>query len=71
VDGLAVDEAGEMYMSTIGKIYPPGVISEDEDVFVCKDVTLGWDAGCGWYELFFDGSVYGLWSNDLSALELP
>ena len=71
VDGLAVDEAGEMYMSTIGKVYLADVISEDEDVFVCKDATLGWDAACGWYELFFDGSPYGLWANDLSALELP
>jgi hypothetical protein len=71
VDALAVDAVGELYLSTIGRQYLAGPRGEDEDVLICHAPTLGWDAGCTGFSIFFDGSEYGLAASDLSALELP
>jgi hypothetical protein len=48
------------------------VSGADEDVFVFAPTSLG-NATAGTYSptLYFDGSAFGLATNDLSAIDLP
>ena len=72
VDGLAQDEAGQIYLSTVGKFSVSGVSGVDEDVFVFTPSSTG-PATSGIYDsaLFFDGSALGLQRSDLAAFSLP
>ncbi len=72
MDGLAIDGGGNIYISTGGSFSVPGLSGADEDIFVFTPSTLG-AATSGSYSspLFFDGSLYGLASNDVMAVDLP
>ena len=69
VDGVSVAD-GRIYLSTAGSFGVNGLSGADEDVFVCDVPTTGPSSACGSWSLFFDGSAYGLASNDLNALDL-
>lgn len=72
-DGLAVDAAGKVYLSSAGRFSVPGVAGEDDDVFVFTPTSTGTNT-VGTYasSLFFDGSAYGLGTNNnLFAIDLP
>ncbi len=71
VDGLALSN-GDIYLSTVGGFSVTGVSGADEDVFVFVPTSLG-SVTSGTFNtaLFFDGSLFGLGTNDLSAIELP
>ena len=72
VDGVAVDAAGKIYLSTTGSFTVSGRTGADEDVFVFTPTSYGAStAGAFGSALFFDGSVYGLGSNDVFAIDLP
>ena len=72
IDGLALDGAGQIYLSTTGSFSVPGLSGADEDVFVFTPTSLGTaTAGSFGPGLFFDGSAFGLGSNDIFAIELP
>lgn len=73
VDGLAIDAAGNMYFSSAGRFSVPGVAGEDDDVFVFTPTSTGTNtAGTYASSLFFDGSAYGLGTNNnLSAIDVP
>jgi hypothetical protein len=72
VDAAAVDAIGKIYLSTIGGFTVTGRSGADEDVFVFTPASLG-DTTAGSYSpaLFFDGSAFGLGTNDVNAIDLP
>jgi hypothetical protein len=72
IDGLALDAAGSIYLSTLGDFSVTGVAGADDDVFIFDPATLGATTS-GTYQpsLFFDGSPLGLGPNDLIAIDLP
>jgi uncharacterized protein YjiK len=72
VDAAAVDSTGNIYLSTTGAFSVPSASGADEDVFVFTPTTLGLNT-TGTYSstLWFDGSVHGLGSNDVLAIDLP
>jgi hypothetical protein len=72
IDGLALDGAGGIYLSTLGDFSATGIAGADDDVFIFDPATLG-ATTTGTYQpsLFFDGSPHGLGPNDLIAIDLP
>ncbi len=72
IDGLAVSGSGSLYLSTTGDLSVPGLSGRDEDVSVFAPTTLGSATAGVWVSLlFFDGSAYGLSSNDVVDIDLP
>jgi len=82
VDALAVATDGRLLLSTVGSVSvnrANGTVlsGSSEDVFVFTPSAYGGAGGlqitAGSYgdALLFDGSTYGLASNDLKGLELP
>jgi hypothetical protein len=72
VDAAAVDAAGRLYLSTTGNFNVTGASGADEDVFVFTPTTLGTStSGTFSSSLYFDGSTFGLGSNNVAAIDLP
>jgi myo-inositol-hexaphosphate 3-phosphohydrolase/PKD repeat protein len=72
VDAAAVQADGRIYLSTVGAFAANGVSGQDEDVFVFTPSSLGpTTLGTFAATLLFDGSLYGLGSNDVFAIDLP
>jgi hypothetical protein len=72
IDGLAVASNGDIYLSTAGGFSVTGLSGANEDVFVFTPTQLGTTtAGTFNSPLFFDGSLYGLSSNNIYAIDLP
>ena len=71
IDGLALDTAGNIYLSTLRNRMVTDWPYADEDVSVCDNPTTGDNTICTSLALFFDGSLYGLSSNDLFSIDLP
>ena len=72
VDGVGVDSAGKIYLSTTGNFSVSGVSGKDEDVVVFTPTSLG-SSTSGTFDstLFFDGSAEGVSGNDLFAIDVP
>jgi hypothetical protein len=71
VDAVAVDASGRIYLSTFEAFSVPGIAGQDEDVFVFTPSALGsTTAGSFSSTLRFDGSTFGLGSNNLLAIDL-
>jgi hypothetical protein len=72
VDAAAVDATGNIYLSTLNAFSVTGVSGADEDVFVFTPTTLG-SSTTGTFSStrYFDGSIYGLGTNDVFAIDLP
>jgi hypothetical protein len=67
IDALDVVN-GNIYLSTLGDFAVPGLTGTDEDVFVCRSTSLGDTTACTYLSaLYFDGSTWGLASNDVDA----
>ena len=58
-------------MSVVRAFSVAGLSGLDEDVFVCNGATTGGDTSCASFSMFFDGSAFGLTSNDVIAIDLP
>ena len=71
VDALAVAGDGTIYMSVVRAFSVAGLSGSDEDVFACNGATTGGDTSCGSFSMLFDGSAFGLTSNDVIAIDLP
>ncbi|NQT11614.1 MAG: tandem-95 repeat protein, partial [Planctomycetes bacterium] len=71
VDAVAMDDHGDLLLSTNRVFSALGLAGEDEDLFVFRPTSLG-PVTSGSYApgLYFDGSQYGLSANDLSAVDL-
>jgi hypothetical protein len=72
IDAAAVDSLGRIFLSTAGNFSVAGASGADEDVVVFTPTTLGTSTS-GTYSpsLYFDGSAFGLGSNDVFAVDLP
>jgi len=67
VDALDV-VGGNIYLSTLDNFAVTGVSGADEDVFVCVAISVGDVTACNYSStLYFDGSTWGLASNDVDA----
>jgi calcineurin-like phosphoesterase family protein len=72
VDAVAVDATGRIYLSTVDVFAVAGLSGQNEDVFVFTPTSLGTTTS-GSYSpaLYFDGSTYGLDTNNVSDIDLP
>jgi len=71
IDAADVAPNGNIYLSTLGDFAVPGITGADEDVFVCVPTSLGSVTACNYSPaLYFDGSTWGLASNDVDAFNL-
>ena len=71
VDAVSVDTAGRLVLSTADAFAVPGLSGADEDVFVFNPTQLGpTTAGTYSPSFFFDGSTFGLASNDVLDIDL-
>jgi hypothetical protein len=72
IDAASVDAAGNIYLSTTGSFSVSGLSGADEDVFVFSPASLGGStSGSFVTSLLFDGSTFGLSSNDVTGVGLP
>jgi hypothetical protein len=72
VDAAAVHASGKIYLSTAGLFAVTGVSGDDEDVFVFTPSSTGSNTtGSYASTLYFDGSSFGLVTNDVLAIDLP
>jgi predicted outer membrane repeat protein len=70
IDALDVVN-GKIYLSTLDNFSVNGMSGADEDVFVCLPTSLGSTTACNYSSsLYFDGSAWGLTSNDVDAINL-
>ena len=68
IDAFDVAKNGYIYLSTVGDFDLNGFTGGDEDVFVCRPASLGDLTACHYStDLYFDGSTWGLSSNDVDA----
>ncbi len=72
VDAMGLDATGKIYLSTVGNFTANGLSGADEDVFGFTPTSLG-SATVGNFDAgrFFDGSLFGLGTSDLYAIDLP
>ena len=71
VDAVAVDAGGDIYLSSEGNFGVNGTSGADEDVFICRNPLPGPSTSCGSWQMFFDGSPFGLGTNDILGIDLP
>jgi hypothetical protein len=73
VDAMGVAGNGNIYLSTTDIFAVSGVSGADEDVFVCTPtMSAGTVVACTYAPaLHFDGSAWGLDTNDVDAIHLP
>jgi hypothetical protein len=69
----AFDVVGsKVYLSTLDNFSVTGLSGADEDVFVCAATSFGDATVCSYSpNLYFDGSAWGLASNDVDAIHYP
>ena len=58
VNGVWVDAAGKIYLTTLGSFSVTGVSGDGSDIFVCTPGSLGSTTTCTW-AMYWDGSVNG------------
>ena len=69
VGGIALDN-GEIFLTTLGGFSVAGLSGNDEDVFICSTPTLGENAACTTFSMYFDGTTAGM-TNQIDAIDLP
>ncbi len=58
VNGVWVDSAGKIYLTTVGSFSVSGVSGDGSDIFTCTPGSLGSTTTCT-YAMYWDGSVNG------------
>ncbi|MCU0485384.1 MAG: protease inhibitor I42 family protein [Anaerolineales bacterium] len=58
VNGVWVDAAGKLYLTTLGSFSVTGVSGDGSDIFICTPGTLGSTTTCTW-SMYWDGSANG------------
>jgi hypothetical protein len=72
IDGVAIATDGAIYLSTLDAFAVSSLTGADEDVFICTPTSLGVNTACVYSTtLAFDGSVWGLATDDVDAIDLP
>ncbi len=68
---LSVAANGDLYLATLDSFSVAGVSGANEDIFVCESPVNGPDTSCLYAPvLYFDGSLWGLESNSLDAIQV-
>lgn len=61
INGAVIDrDSGNIFLSTLGTFFVPGVSGDGADIFFCVPSSLGSKTACTTYAPFFDGSLHGL-----------
>lgn len=72
VDGVDVLGNGDIFLSVLTAFTVPGSTGLNEDVFICSPLTLGDTTSCFYAPtLYFDGSLWGLDTNDVDGVHIP
>ena len=69
VNGVWVDAAGKIYLTTLGNFSVTGVSGDGSDIFVCTPGTLGSTTTCTW-AMYWDGSINGFSGEDSDSLSI-
>ena len=67
VNGVWVDSAGKIYLTTLGNFSVTGVSGDGSDIFVCTPGSLGSTTACT-YAMYWDGSTNGFSGEDTDSL---
>ncbi|MEM9217306.1 MAG: hypothetical protein AAGD25_23570 [Cyanobacteria bacterium P01_F01_bin.150] len=71
VDALAMDAGGDLFLSTTGTFFVPGLSGRDEDIFGYTPSSSGIvTRGDFADDLFFNGSQIGLAGSDIKGIDL-
>lgn len=71
-DGVSVAANGDIYLTTRGSFSVTDVTGDSLDIFLCSPASLGAITACTYSPtLYFDGSIWGLSSNNLDGFDLP
>ena len=74
VNGAAIADNGDIYLTTLNGFNVNGLTGNDEDVFVCNSPTTGNNTSCNSFSMFFDGSAHSFGNgnnNNMDAISLP
>jgi hypothetical protein len=69
VNGVWVDSAGKIYLTTMGSFSVSGVSGDGSDIFVCTPGTLGSSTTCT-FSMYWDGSANGFSGEDTDAFSI-
>jgi hypothetical protein len=69
VNGVWVDAAGKIYLTTIGNFGVTGVSGDGSDIFACTPGSLGNTTTCTW-AMYWDGSVNGFSGEDTDSFSV-
>lgn len=72
LDGFDQAASGSIALSTLGNFSVSGVSGANEDVFTCASPVTGVTTACAFSPgLLFDGSAFGLTTNNVDAIDVP
>jgi len=72
LDGVDVLGNGDIFLSVLTDFSVAGLSGLNEDVFICSPLTLGDATSCFYApSLYFDGSLWGLDTNDVDGVHIP
>ena len=69
LNGVWVDAAGKIYLTTLGNFSVTGVSGDGSDIFVCTPGSLGSTTTCT-FAMYWDGSVNGFSGEDTDSLSV-
>jgi C1A family cysteine protease len=69
VNGVWVDAAGKIYLTTLGSFGVTGVSGDGSDIFTCTPGSLGSTTTCTW-AMYWDGSANGFAGEDTDAVSI-
>ncbi len=69
VNGVWVDAAGKIYLTTLGAFSVTGASGDGSDIFTCTPGSLGSTTTCSW-AMYWDGSVQGFAGEDTDSLSI-
>ena len=69
VNGVWVDSAGKIYLTTLSNFSVTGVSGDGSDIFVCTPDSLGSLTTCTW-SMYWDGSINGFSGEDTDSLSI-
>lgn len=71
VNGFSVADNGDIYLSTLGNFEVAGVSGFNEDIFVCRPLSLGATTSCTFLPQKWVGASLGLSADGIDGLSLP
>ena len=69
VNGVWVDAAGKIYLTTLGAFSVTGVSGDGSDIFICTPGLLGSTTTCT-FSMYWDGSVNGFSGEDTDSVSI-